>query len=211
VLFLSRGKSVTSYSLVWNDCVPTITTERLILRLYTEDDADNVLDYFRKQQDHFKAWFPDYSVEMTREMVVSASTRKHEMAREDRSYEFQLFLRAEPMRVVGQCSVADVKRGTLQQAFIGYALAAEFQGQGFMTEAVRASIEFAFSDLDLHRLEGTYVADNVKSAAVLASCGFEQEGVFKDYQLLNGRWQDRVVTSLLNPDWRGVGRVIMQG
>ena len=194
--------------LAWNDGVPTITTERLILRLYAEEDVDNVLEYLHRQHEHFQPWFPGGTMNLTRDTVVSAISRKHEMAREDRGYEFNLFLRTEPTRVAGQCSVADVKRGDLQQAFIGYALAAEFQGQGLMTEAVRASIKFAFADLDLHRLEGSYMEDNIKSAAILASCGFLQEGVFKDYQLLGGRWQDRIVTSLLNPAWRGTGRVV---
>ena len=195
-------------SLAWSDCVPSITTERLVLRLATEEDVDNVLDYLRTQHQHFKRWFPGSTLDLTREMVLNAADRKHEMAREDRGYEFHLFLRSEPTRVVGQCSVTDVKRGDTQQAFIGYALAADRQGQGFMTEAVRAAVKFAFADLDLHRLEATYTPDNAKSAAVLASCGFKQEGALKDYQLLNGRWQDRIVTSLLNPDWRGTGRLV---
>lgn len=195
-------------SLVWDDCVPAITTHRLVLRLSTKDDVDTIHDYYKREQEHFRPWFPDSALNLTREMVARAVDEKHELAREDRSYKFHLFLRSEPKKVVGQCSVADVRRGAIQQAVIGYALAAEFQGQGFMTEAVRASIRFAFADLDLHRLEGSYMPNNVKSGAILASCGFRQEGLFKDYLFLNGRWQDHVVTSLVNPDWRGIGRVV---
>ncbi len=36
-----------------------------------------------------------------------------------------------------------------------------------MSEAVRAVIQFAFEDLDLHRLEASYAPDNVRSAGLL--------------------------------------------
>jgi ribosomal-protein-alanine N-acetyltransferase len=195
-------------NLEWRDCIPVITTERLVLRLSGAEDVDNIRDYYAREQAHFKPWFPDSALNLTREMIVRAVAEKQALASEDRGYKFHAFLRAEPRQVVGQCSVADVRRGAIQQAVIGYALAAEFQGKGLMTEAVRAAVKFAFADLDLHRLEGSYMPNNAKSGAILASCGFKQEGMFKDYLFLNGHWQDHIVTSLLNPDWRGIGRVV---
>ncbi len=194
----------------WRECAPIITTERLVLRLSDADDVDNVLDYYDRQREHFKPWFPDSALNLTREMVLRAVDEKRLMAREDRNYKFHAFLRSEPRQVVGQCSVADVRRGAIQQSVIGYALAAECQGKGLMTEAVRAAVKFAFDDLDLHRLEGSYMPNNTKSGSILAACGFVQEGLFKDYLLLNGEWRDHVVTSLRNPNWRGTGRVMNQ-
>lgn len=195
-------------SIEWRVCVPTITTERLILRLSEIEDVDNILDYYARQQAHFKPWFPDSALSLTREMVVRAVAEKRIMASEDRGYRFHAFLKSEPRHVVGQISIADMRRGAIQQAVVGYAIAEEFQGKGLMTETVRAAIKFAFQDLDIHRLEGSYMPNNSKSGAILASCGFIQEGLFKDYLFLNGRWQDHVVTSLLNSNWRGIGRVI---
>jgi ribosomal-protein-alanine N-acetyltransferase len=76
-----------------------------------------------------------------------------------------------------------------------------------MSEAVRAVIRFAFEDLDLHRLEASYNPANERSANLLKACGFEVEGTVRGSLLINGVWCDHVLTSLLNPDWRGVGRV----
>lgn len=40
---------------------------------------------------------------------------------------------------------------------------------------------------------------NRRSGALLARLGFEQEGYARDYLMINGRWEDHVLTALLNP------------
>lgn len=195
-------------ALEWADLVPIITGERVVLRIADEDDVANVVDYYRRQTEHFKPWFGRSAIDVTEDIVRRAVDERRMLAREDRGYRFHMFLRSEPRTVVGQCSISDIRRGSIQQAVIGYALGEEFQGQGYMTEAVRAAIRFAFDDLDLHRLEGSYMPGNDKSAAILKGCGFEQEAVFKEYLFINDQWRDHIVTSLRNPNWKGTGRVV---
>ncbi|MGI6771455.1 MAG: GNAT family N-acetyltransferase [Acholeplasmataceae bacterium] len=55
---------------------------------------------------------------------------------------------------------------------IGYILAKEYWGQGLMTEAVKAVINYCFDELDLDFLEAGYFSYNKKSARVLEKCGF---------------------------------------
>lgn len=199
--------------LEWIDDVPRITTSRMILRLSEEEDADDIVEFYERNHEHFKPWFPDMALSPTLEMVLRGAREKRELAQADRGYRFHAFLRSLARnevrpQVVGLCSMADVRRGAIQQGVIGYAIDREFEGQGLMKEIVRAVIKFAFHDLDLHRIEGSYMPENVKSAAILEALGFVKEGFFKDYLYLNNRWQDHIVTSLINPDWKGTGRVI---
>ena len=42
---------------------------------------------------------------------------------------------------------------------------------------------------------------NAKSAAVLNKCGFVIEGEAKDYLLINGKWEDHILTACINEDW----------
>jgi ribosomal-protein-alanine N-acetyltransferase len=42
---------------------------------------------------------------------------------------------------------------------------------------------------------------NTRSAAVLKRLGFAVDGYARDYLMIDGRWQDHILTSLLNPDW----------
>ncbi len=71
-----------------------------------------------------------------------------------------------------------------------------------MTEAVGRGIDFAFGQMNVHRIMANYVPSNLKSAAVLNRLGFVVEGYARDYLCLNGTWQDHVMTSLTNQNWR---------
>ena len=43
---------------------------------------------------------------------------------------------------------------------------------------------------------------NRRSAAVLRRTGFIVEGCARDCLLINGRWEDHVLTAITNPDWK---------
>ena len=80
-------------------------------------------------------------------------------------------------------------------------MAADAQGKGYMLEAVRGAVRFAFQDLRLHRVMANYVPRNRRSARVLRQAGFEIEGYARAYLCLNGRWEDHVLTAITNSDW----------
>jgi ribosomal-protein-alanine N-acetyltransferase len=71
-----------------------------------------------------------------------------------------------------------------------------------MVEAVGAAVGYAFAVLRLHRVMANYMPHNVRSAAVLRRAGFTVEGYARDYLLINGRWEDHVLTGIVNPDWK---------
>ncbi|MDG2718812.1 30S ribosomal protein S5 alanine N-acetyltransferase, partial [Vibrio parahaemolyticus] len=56
------------------------------------------------------------------------------------------------------------------------------------------------------RIQAGYMPHNKRSEAVLEHVGFNREGYAKDYLLINGEWQDHVLTSLINPNWQPEGR-----
>ncbi len=70
-----------------------------------------------------------------------------------------------------------------------------------MVEAVLAAVRFAFERLRLHRVMANYMPHNQRSGAVLRSAGFTVEGYARDYLLIDGRWQDHVLTAISNPKW----------
>jgi ribosomal-protein-alanine N-acetyltransferase len=93
-----------------------------------------------------------------------------------------------------------VVRGAFQSCVLGYNLEDAAQGRGYMTEAVRATVQFAFSEWKLHRVAASYIPRNTRSAAVLERCGFHVEGTAPAYLRINGRWEDHVLTAVINPD-----------
>ncbi|TMH13282.1 MAG: GNAT family N-acetyltransferase [Betaproteobacteria bacterium] len=62
---------------------------------------------------------------------------------------------------------------------VGYWCRKRFQGQGLITEAVKAITEFAFTALDARRLESLPDAQNTASRCVVERAGYVLEGVMR--------------------------------
>jgi ribosomal-protein-alanine N-acetyltransferase len=112
-----------------------------------------------------------------------------------------IFRKEAPAVVIGNLALNQIHRGPAQQCVLGYSLAEDAQGRGYMVEAVRGAVRFAFADLRLHSVMAGYMPRNLRSAAVLRRAGFTVEGYARDYILINGRWEDHILTAITNPDW----------
>lgn len=84
---------------------------------------------------------------------------------------------------------------------VGYDLSPRAQGQGYMTEALRAVLDFGFATLDLNRIEAIVHVDNAASLRLLDRLHFQREGVLRDLHLRDGVFHDHAVLSLLARDW----------
>lgn len=87
------------------------------------------------------------------------------------------------------------------RADIGYALAAEFWGQGIASNAVKMAIPQVFRDFpELERLQAYVDVENKASQRVLKKTGFSKEGLLRKYSYLKGRIHDLVVYSILSTE-----------
>jgi [ribosomal protein S5]-alanine N-acetyltransferase len=59
---------------------------------------------------------------------------------------------------------------------LGYALLTPFQGKGFATELVRASLEYVFSTIRQEKIMAITLPANNPSQKILLNCGFVQTG-----------------------------------
>lgn len=103
--------------------------------------------------------------------------------------------------MIGVANLFDIKRGPQQSCFLGYHLGEEYQGNGYMHEALEALIRFAFVQLHIHRIMATYNPANRRSHNVLERLDFVIEGYTKRYLLINGVWEDAIMVSLINENW----------
>lgn len=177
-----------------------IETERLTLRLPLVADVPAVIRYYRENRDHLQPFSPTFASDFLDEAVwlEQVRMRQNEFALGE-SFRSFLFTRSAPQRIVGNLNLTQVQRGFSQSCFLGYNLARDEQGKGYMTEAVMGAVTFAFDTLRLHRVAASYMPSNVRSGAVLERCGFQIEGHAKAYLLINGRWEDHVLTAITNP------------
>jgi ribosomal-protein-alanine N-acetyltransferase len=113
-----------------------------------------------------------------------------------------LIRRAADDVLLGGINLTHVRRGIAQSGTLGYWIGAPFARQGYMTEAMNAVLAFAFETLALNRVEAACLPDNAASRALLARCGFTQEGRARKYLRINGIWQDHLTFAILREDWR---------
>jgi len=85
---------------------------------------------------------------------------------------------------------------------IGYWLGTPFRGQGIMTEACRALVQYSFRELELNRVEIRCAAGNSASRAIPARLGFTHEATLKEAQLLYGTYHDLEIWRMLRKDYR---------
>jgi [ribosomal protein S5]-alanine N-acetyltransferase len=74
---------------------------------------------------------------------------------------------------------------------------------GYATEATRAMLAFGFSDLGLHRLWASTVAENTGAWRVLEKLGMKREGELRETTWLRDHWANSVIYAMLEHDWNG--------
>jgi ribosomal-protein-alanine N-acetyltransferase len=181
---------------------PVLVSQRLLLRMGEPDDIPAILQYYRINKAYLEPFEPQrpdnfYTVEFW-EAALQARKKDFHTGNSIRLF---IFDQTKPAAVIGTINLNNIIRGAFHAANLGYGLAAQKQGQGFMTEAGHRLITYAFKDLNLHRIMASYMPHNQRSANVLKRLGFEIEGTAREYLFINGKWQDHVMTSLINSTW----------
>ena len=179
-----------------------IETERLVIRLAEAEDVPEIIRYYRENRDHLQPFSPVFASDVLDEAMWldQVRNRTREMSAGDGFRGF-MFPRVTPHWIIGNLNLTQVHRGAFQSCVLGYNLAAGEQGKGYMTEAVRGALAFAFGTWKLHRVAANYMPRNTRSAAVLERCGFKIEGHAPAYLLINGHWEDHVLTAITKPGW----------
>ena len=180
-----------------------IRTERLLVRCSAETDVPALLRFFDENREHMGPWEPPRPPDFHTHEFWRVQVGRHRRAF-DAGAAVMLFLfpHEDPSEVIGQISYTSIVRGPADMCMLGYALAHKAQGQGYMYEALQASNEYVFKQLNIHRVMANFMPHNVRSNAVLRRLGFTVEGYARDYLYVNGAWRDHVLTSLTNHDWK---------
>ena len=85
-------------------------------------------------------------------------------------------------------------------ADLGYFILREFHGRGYMTEAGKRVVDFAFAEAGVHKIKTGCLKENRASERVMQKLGFRKEGELREHQYHEGVWKDRVVYGLLRAE-----------
>lgn len=183
--------------------LPHLSGKRVLLRLASEKDVPQIISFYGDNAAHFEAVAsPKPAKFSTTEFWIEKVKSSQDSFLADQSCNFFIFDISDDSTVIGFVNFFSFIRGAFHACILGYGLAQSAQGKGLMTEALQLAIDFAFKELNLHRIMANYSPTNLRSAKLLLRLNFVVEGYAQDYLLVHGEWQDHVLTALTNPNWK---------
>lgn len=177
---------------------PTLTTERLVLRPFTDEDAE---DLFALQSSPRVLRYWDAPPWTDRSSVAGFMEGCTRMADEGSGARV-VVERHTDATFLGWCTF-NSWNPDFRSASLGYCLTEEAWGRGYATEAARGLLRWAFATLDLNRVQAEVDTRNTASARVLEKLGFVREGTLREDCIVDGVVSDSWVYGLLRRDWRG--------
>ncbi len=154
--------------------IPTIETDRLILRKLKVADYADMYEYSRLDRvTEFLLWNSHPDARYTRDYLsyIQSQYRVGEF------YDWAV-IHKETNKMIGTCGFAKLDFEN-NSAEIGYVLNPDFWRCGYATEAVKKIIDFGFHVLNLHRIEARYIVGNEVSRSVMEKCGMVFEGIHR--------------------------------
>lgn len=172
-----------------------IETERLILRQWTMNDIDDMVEGLNNI--NVTKWlagapFP-YTAKDAEDFIKKTI--------DNNLYNFAIVLKSEN-KVIGGTQLTNISlaNGT---AGGGIWINEKYQGYGYGSEAWGARIKYAFEDLGLRRLENGYFKDNISSWKMQEKFGYKNEGIRRQRFIskATGKIEDEYITGLLKDEW----------
>ncbi len=176
---------------------PTLTTARLTLRAFTDADAQPLFEHAKNPNvARYTLWDAHASVADTVMFVHDYAVLRY---LEGMAEPYAITISPDP-KPVGACGCfwAAKPHQTME---LGYWIAEPFWGKGYVVEACRAVLNFAFAEYGPERMQARVIEGNVASERVLAKLGFRYEGVLRRSLLRRGHFEDVRMYAMLRDEW----------
>ena len=162
----------------------------LSIQAATLADAPELLQFELENRGFFERWLAGRGEDFYRLAVVEHMLKKAEIDwLAGRSYQYLIRLDGQ---IMGRINLIDVKRGSLNQACVGFRIGERFVRRGIASEALEFALFEAFTVHHLWRIEALARPDNTASLKALQKNGFHPFGRATRCIFLNGQWHDLI-------------------
>jgi RimJ/RimL family protein N-acetyltransferase len=176
---------------------PILATDRLVLRPLNPADAPSI------QEKASVRAIADTTISIPHPYPVGEAeryiTRQLNAWKAGHSVTFGIERKSQE-EIYGVLEIRDIEQEH-SQAELSFWVAAEFWGQGYMSEALKPVVGFGFNDLRLNRLYAYHMLRNPGSGKVLQKNGFVREGVLRQRIRKWGVFEDVALWAILRNDW----------
>lgn len=174
---------------------PVLETERLILRRLTVADTDMM--FAIRSNPEIMQYIPR-PLAQTKEDIVKHIELVDEKINANECINWAITLKENNI-AIGAIGFPHFQTQHFRGE-IGYTSLPQYNGKGYVTEALQAVLDYGFSTLKLHSIEALVDPENIGSMKVLEKCGFVKEAHLKDNFFFNGVFLDTVIYSKLNKE-----------
>lgn len=167
----------------------TFETERLILRGWRLEDLEDLYEYAKNREAGImQGWKPHSDREESLDALNSFI----------KGGEAWAIVLKDIQKVIGHIKLyPDENRGKYYAKYISYALSSDYWGKGYMTEAVKRIIGYAFEEMKIDLLTAFHYPHNIRSKRVIEKCGFQYEVTVEQGQIIyDGHIFDTVCYSI---------------
>ena len=172
-----------------------LESERLILRAFTDLDADDLFRYAVDPDVGPRAGWKPHETRAESLGVIRMFTQEANVFAIERKSDH---------RVIGSIGLhRDKCRNLPDVRAVGYVLAQDCWGNGYMSEAVRRILRFGFEEMQLRLMSVSHYTFNDRSRRVIEKCGFVYEGTLRETFLrYDGAVFDEAMYSLTKQEWQ---------
>lgn len=171
----------------------TITTNRLVLRLFQKADAENVSRLCNNYNIYKNTLYLPYPYSI--EDALSWIEHHLDNFIIDRSYEFAITDK-ESGELYGAIALSNNQQ--FNHGEIAYWIGEEYWGSGYATEAAQAILHFAFKEKQFYKVFARFFRSNPASGRVMQKIGMKQEGILIDHVRKENQYEDLVCYGIIN-------------
>ena len=176
--------------------MPTLSTERLVLRPMRVSDARDMFDYAKRLDvTTYLLWNPHPTMSYTEDYLRYLQGR-YALGE---FYDWAV-VEKQSGRMIGTCGFT--RFDFLHNAGeIGYVLNPNYHGRGYATEAAKCVLCFGFEKLGLHRVEAKFMQGNEASLRVMEKLGMTFEGFRREAMLVKNVYRTIGICSILQNEY----------
>ena len=183
-------------TMIEGDKLPTLTSQRVVLRWLEHRDVPALFEIFSDRQ-AMRYWSSAPWTDKAEAVEMVESIRR--CFAEGSLYQWGVALRSDDT-IIGTCTLAHIDARN-RRAEIGFILRSDHWRRGYMSEATRTLLRFAFQVLELHRLEADVDPRNEASIRLLERLEFRREGYLRERWLVGREINDTLFYGLLRREW----------
>jgi len=173
-----------------------IITDRLIIRPVQPEDADAIFGYRSNAAvNRYQGWIPE-TIQDVHHFI--AQKVAHEINVSGTWFQF-VVIKKENNELIGDMGI-HFMASDVTQVEIGCTLSEKHQGRGNATEALKAMINYLFTELDKRRIIASIDPRNIPSINLFERLEFRKEAHLKECLFINGEWVDDLIYAILKDE-----------